>query len=250
VTVRHLAIFSCLVAAASSAAALTPAEVYAKVAPSVWRVHTYDHDGLPLSEGSAVVVGPDALVTNCHVLRKAKRVAVRREKVRIDAKLELWDVQRDVCQLKAVGLGAPAAALGQASQIAVGQAVVAIGNPRGLELTMSSGLVSSIRRNDSGHVVLIQTSAAISGGSSGGGLFDDQGTLLGLTTLGSIGDAQNLNFAIPADWIRELPARHARLNAAASPATAAASTPSGTPPHAMPATPAALPSPANQNAAN
>jgi len=78
---------------------------------------------------------------------------------------------------------------------------------------MSAGLVSSLRKNSAGQVVLVQTSASISGGSSGGGLFDDSGALVGLTTLGSVtGDAQNLNFAIPADWIVELPDRHARLS--------------------------------------
>ena len=58
----------------------------------------------------------------------------------------------------------------------------------------------------------MQTSASISGGSSGGGLFDDSGALVGLTTLKVAGDAQNLNFAIPADWIIDLPDRHARLS--------------------------------------
>jgi S1-C subfamily serine protease len=104
--------------------------------------------------------------------------------------------------------------------VAVGSNVYAIGTPRGLELTMSAGLVSSLRRNASGQVVLVQTSASISRGSSGGGLFDEKGALIGLTTLAITGDAQNLNFAIPADWIAELPERHARLNKnTAAPAT-------------------------------
>ena len=89
---------------------------------------------------------------------------------------------------------------------------------------MSAGLVSSLRRNAAGQLVLIQTSAAISGGSSGGGLFDANGMLVGLTTLGSVsGDAQNLNFAIPSDWVRELPARHAAAAASATGSNAAAS---------------------------
>ena len=48
---------------------LPPARVYAKVAPSVWRVNTYDGDGLPLGQGSGVVIGPEMVVTNCHVLK-------------------------------------------------------------------------------------------------------------------------------------------------------------------------------------
>ncbi|MGZ3440500.1 MAG: trypsin-like peptidase domain-containing protein [Polyangia bacterium] len=85
---------------------------------------------------------------------------------------------------------------------------------------------SSLCKNTNGQVVLVQTSASISGGSSGGGLFDDSGALVGLTTLGSVtGDAQNLNFAIPADWIVDSPDRHGRLSKKTSPASAPASQP-------------------------
>ena len=164
-----------------------------------------------------MVVGSEAVVTNCHVLAKAKRVSVKRDKESYEAKLALWDVKRDVCQLRVVGLKAPAVAVADSSRVSVGQNVFAIGNPKGLELTMSAGLVSSLRRNEAGQLVLIQTSAAISGGSSGGGLFDAQGMLVGLTTLGSVGvDTQNLNFAIPSDWVRELPQRHAAAAASAA----------------------------------
>jgi len=220
---RHQLALVCLAASAGRCLALAPQDVYARASPSVWKVLTYDVDGLPLGQGSAVVVGSEALVTNCHVLKRAKRVVVRRETVSIDARLELWDPQRDVCQLRAPSLTAPAVGLAPSARIAVGQAVYAIGNPKGLDLTMSAGLVSSLRRNDAGQLVLIQTSAAISGGSSGGGLFDDQGSLVGLTTIGSVGaDTQNLNFAVPAEWIRELPERHARLVARGAPASATA----------------------------
>jgi S1-C subfamily serine protease len=203
--------------AAASAHALTAEQVYAKVSPSVWRVVTYDADNLPLGQGSGVVIGTEMVVTNCHVLAKAKRVAVKREKESLEAKLTMWDVKRDLCQLSVAGLKAPPVWVADSSKVTVGQNVFAIGNPKGLELTMSAGLVSSLRRNTGGQLVLIQTSAAISGGSSGGGLFDAQGNLVGLTTLGSVsGDAQNLNFAIPAEWVRELPARHAAAAASAA----------------------------------
>lgn len=215
---------------AASAQALTAEQVYAKVSPSVWRVMTYDADNLPLGQGSGVVVGNEAVVTNCHVLAKAKRVAVKREKESLDAKLAMWDVKRDLCQLRVVGLKAPAIVVADSSKITVGQNVFAVGNPKGLELTMSAGLVSSLRRNTAGQLVLIQTSAAISGGSSGGGLFDAQGMLVGLTTIGSVsGDAQNLNFAIPSDWVRELPARHASAAASASASGSNAAASAGNP---------------------
>jgi S1-C subfamily serine protease len=204
---------------ATPASALTPAEVFAQVSPSVWRVQTFDTDGLLLGQGSGVVVGLGQVVTNCHVLAKARRVQVRREATgpALPARLAMWDVHRDLCQLMVPGLQAPAVRSVASYQVAVGQAAYAIGHPKGLELTMSAGLVSSFRRNEAQQLVLIQTSAAISGGSSGGGLFNERAELIGLTTIASIaGDAQNLNFAIPADWIGDLPRRHAAGRAAAA----------------------------------
>lgn len=220
---RQVLAAAALLLAATPAAALTPAEVFAQVSPSVWRVQTLDADGLLLGQASAVVVAPEQLVTNCHVLLRARKVQVRRDgpSPAIPARLVMWDVQRDLCQLQAPGLRAPAVVLGQAAQAAVGQPAYAIGHPRGLDLTMSAGLVSSFRRNAAGQLVLLQTSAAVSGGSSGGGLFNEQGELLGLTTIASVtGDAQNLNFAIPADWIADLPRRHAAARAAEAAARA------------------------------
>ena len=196
---------------AGPALALTPAEVFALVSPSVWRVQTLDADRLPLGQGSAVVVGPGVLVTNCHVLARARHVQVRRDGqgTSLPARLMLWDPPRDLCQLQVDNLNAAPVKLGAAAQAVVGQPAYAIGHPRGLDLTMSAGLVSSFRRNAAGQMVLLQTSAAVSGGSSGGGLFNEAGELLGLTTLASVtGDAQNLNFAIPADWIGDLARRH------------------------------------------
>lgn len=213
-----------MAAAALPAHALTPAELFAQVAPSVWRVQTFDRDGLPLGQGSGVVTGYAELVTNCHVLARAQRVQIRRDGLPqpLPARLARWDVQRDLCQLSVPGLAAPPVRLGRADQAAVGQAAYTVGHPKGLDLTLAAGLVSSIRRNDAGQLVLLQTSAAISGGSSGGALFNDQGELLGLTTLGIFGaDSQNLNFAIPAEWILDLPRRHEAARAAARAAVAA-----------------------------
>jgi S1-C subfamily serine protease len=78
----------------------------------------------------------------------------------------------------------------------VGETVYTIGSPKGLVNTLGSGLVSGLRRSD-GDVELIQISAPLSEGSSGGGLFDDRGNLIGVTTF-TIRDSQNLNFAIAA----------------------------------------------------
>ncbi|MGE5492623.1 MAG: trypsin-like peptidase domain-containing protein [Actinomycetota bacterium] len=190
--------------------ALTATEFYEKVSPSVWKVITYDQDGLALSQGSAVVVGPERLITNCHVLRKAKRFVVRQDNTAHGATLEYLDVQRDLCQIKVKNLVAPAVAVVGTRGAKVGQSVFTLGNPKGLELTLGAGLLSALRKDENDNIVWVQTSAPVSSGSSGGGLFDEQGRLIGITSLIIAGvDAQNLSFALPAEWIADLPARHA-----------------------------------------
>lgn len=90
----------------------------------------------------------------------------------------------------------------------------AIGAPRGLELTLSNGIISQLRVEKNDVLPMIQTTAAISPGSSGGGLFDLRGNLIGLTT-SQLKDAQSLNFAIPVDWVLEALERH-KLSSKAS----------------------------------
>lgn len=214
----RLALLAAAATLAPMAHALTPSEFFAKVSPSVWLVHTYDADGLPLGQGSAVVIAPDTLITNCHVLRKAKTFRVAHDGVVLDGKLQLWDPARDVCQVKAANLNAPAVELGDSAQVVVGQAVYTLGSPRGYELTLSNGLVSALRHDASQQLAMIQISAPISHGSSGGGLFDTDGRLIGITSAG-VDAAQNLNFALPVAYIRELPARHlAALQKSGTPA--------------------------------
>ena len=211
----------CLLVMAPAVSALTPAELFTKVSPSVWRIRTYDKEGLPMAIVSDVVIGQGQLVTNCHVLRKAGRFNVMREKLSFPGTLELWDTARDLSQVKAAIGDAPAVALADSAGLTVGQNVYALGSPEGLELTLSAGLVSSLRRDASERLTLIQTAAPISPGSSGGGLFDDSGRLVGVTTMVSAArNAQNLNFALPTEWVRELPQRHAeaRQQAASQPA--------------------------------
>jgi len=194
-------------AATVQAQPASPEELYRSLAPSVWLVRTYDADGLPLSTGSAVVIASETLLTNCHVLEKAKRFVVRNDNIQHDARLQHIDVARDLCQITARNLRAPKVELADSDRVSVGQKVYALGNPRGLELTLSDGLVSALRYDENHkELVLIQTSAPISAGSSGGGLFDNSGRLIGITTL-QAKDGQNLNFAIPINWQRDLAAR-------------------------------------------
>jgi hypothetical protein len=124
----------------------------------------------------------------------------------------------------------------------VGAKVYALGNPRGLELTLSDGLVSALRRDRDGELKYVQISVPISHGSSGGGLFDTAGRLVGITTAG-VDDAQNLNFALPAEWILQLPMRAAGEAAVATLDTSEPQRPATTVAVARPAAPAAPPAP-------
>ena len=208
--------------AAGPAAALEPDALFAKLTGSVWAVRTFDAQERPLRAGSAVVIAPGRLVTNCHVLAKASNFVVKRDNVTYGATLEYPDPGRDLCQIKVANFTAPPVAMAPAGTARVGQRVYAIGNPRGLENTLSEGLLSGLRGGD-GEARLLQTTAAIAPGSSGGGLFDSDGRLLGITTF-SARDGGNLNFAMPAEFLAELPARaQAQLAARArEPAGAAA----------------------------
>jgi hypothetical protein len=181
---------------------------FQKTAPSVWRVYTYDADGISFGQGSAVVIDKETLITNCHVLAKAKRFVIRKENVSFDAKLQHIDVERDLCQITARNLTAPAVPLGDSDKLAVGQKVYTLGNPEGLELSLSEGLVSALRQDEETGLKYIQTTAPFSQGSSGGGLFDEEGRLIGITTL-IHKRGQNLNFAMPINYLQEVPARSA-----------------------------------------
>lgn len=189
---------------------LTPREIFTKVSDAVWGVSTFDDDGRRLGTGSAVAFEDKRVVTNCHVLAKAKSVAVDKQNVSYTAQLLHADPERDLCILTIENFKSPLVEIASLDTVQPGGKAYAIGNPRRLELTISEGLVSSIRRGDDGAVRAIQTSAAISPGSSGGGLFDDTGRLIGITTF-LVRDSQNLNFAMPAEWIKDVPTRGAAL---------------------------------------
>lgn len=182
----------------------TPEEVFARVSPSVVVVAVIDAHNKVTGFGSGVVVGPGKVVTNCHVARKSGNLKILHEKKIHLTRLALADTPRDLCELSAPTLTAPAVTRAPLKDVKVGQRVYAVGAPRGLDLTLSEGLVSGLR--DIKKERYIQTSAPISPGSSGGGLFDTDGRLIGITTF-FLDKGQNLNFALPADWIGELPAR-------------------------------------------
>lgn len=200
-------------AALAQGGALAPEVLFEQLAPSVWTVDVFDAQGKRAGTGSAVVIGPGSLVTNCHVIAKAKGFAVARENVSYGATLEHADPERDLCLLKVRNFSAPAVTIGNADDLKVGARVYAIGSPRGLEQTISDGLLSGVRKSGDGSFTALQVTVPISPGSSGGGLFDARGRLIGITTF-MLKESQNLNFAMPAHWIAEVPER-AKIKVAA-----------------------------------
>lgn len=193
---------------ASAAHAMDAADLYDRRAPSIWVVKVFDGQKKQLGVGSAVATGKDELTTNCHVLRNAKSVSVAHTGKDLPATLRYADPERDLCVLSAPGSNAPVVPMAPISTVRVGQRVYAIGAPRGLELTLSDGLIASLHRNEAGELTQIQISAPVSPGSSGGGLFDADGRLIGVPYM-TMREAQNVNFAIPSAWIAEVPARSA-----------------------------------------
>jgi S1-C subfamily serine protease len=167
------------------------------------RINVQDPSGNGIAMGSGVVVERATVITNCHVAKAGPRLKVKHQGSVLDATLVLADEEHDLCRLSVVGLDAPAVEQGRLKQVKVGQKVYALGAPQGLDLTLSDGMVSSLRDVDEGSV--IQTSAPVSPGSSGGGLFNEHGQLIGIVTF-QMRSGQNLNFAVPVDWIATMSA--------------------------------------------
>ncbi|HSC80391.1 MAG TPA: trypsin-like peptidase domain-containing protein [Chitinolyticbacter sp.] len=189
-------------APAAAKPVLSSSELFDTASPSIVVVVGRNGDTQLSSLGSGVVIERGEVVTNCHVVAQTPDVKVLYQGKDYSARVRYQDHGHDLCQLSVSGLDAPAARLG--GPLRVGNKVFALGAPQGLELSLSEGIVSSLRDFDKAK--LIQTTAAISPGSSGGGLFDERGGLVGITTFQSR-TGQNLNFAVPAEWVALLPQR-------------------------------------------
>lgn len=149
-----------------------------------------------VKQGSAVAVSDHLLLTNCHVVKGRELIRIVQDHTVSDAKLVAADTATDRCVLSAASITlVPITGIRPFGDLAVGERVFAIGAPIGLERTLSEGLLSGLRHQPGRN--LVQTSAAISPGSSGGGLFDERGNLIGITTMQFVG-VQNLNFAVAA----------------------------------------------------
>jgi S1-C subfamily serine protease len=181
--------------------ALPPEQLFKTLERSVYVVAATpsiaDARARNVMQGSAVAVSEHLLLTNCHVVKGRELIKIVQDHTVSDAKLIAADSSADRCVLRADDVTlVPITGVRAFGDLAVGEHVFAIGAPRGLERTLSEGLLSGLRHQPGRN--LVQTSAAISPGSSGGGLFDERGNLIGITTMQLVGVAQNLNFAVAA----------------------------------------------------
>jgi S1-C subfamily serine protease len=169
-------------------------EIFDKAAGAVYKVKA------DRRLGSAVAISDNELLTNCHVVTDLAEVKIVREKQEFAATVVSRNADADRCVLRTATKLAKWVTVRPYDDIKVGERAITIGTPQGLELTVAEGIVSSKRIYNQSRV--IQTSAPISQGSSGGGLFDARGHLLGITTF-YVKAGQNLNFAVAAEEFAE-----------------------------------------------
>ena len=158
--------------------------------------------------GSGFVVDEGQVVTNHHVIENMVSGTVQlvgsTTKHTIAGVLAV-DELRDLAIVKVSGLSAPSLPLGDSDTVEIGQDVYVAGNPAGLRGTFSTGIISAIRSEEDGSIAgeLIQITAPISRGSSGGPVVDSNAEVIGIA-VGGIDSGQNLNFAIPVNYLKEL----------------------------------------------
>ncbi len=175
-----------------------------KAFPSVVLLAFDDANGQPLSLGSGFFVRRDIIVTNMHVVEGASSgfaKVVGKETKHSIVGIAGRDENSDLVLLKVNSSFAPPLALGDSDNVEVGEEVYVVGNPAGLEGTFSQGIISGIRKV--GDDTLLQITAPISPGSSGGPVINRQGQVIGVA-VASFRSGQNLNFAIPVSYLRKL----------------------------------------------
>ncbi|MGH7995316.1 MAG: DegQ family serine endoprotease [Opitutaceae bacterium] len=164
------------------------------------------------SLGSGVIVSSNGyILTNNHVVEGADHVTVKfaDTQKQYTAKVIGRDPEADVAVLKIDATGLPAAVLGDSDQLQVGDNVLAVGDPFGIGLTVTHGIVSALGRNDlhiEAYEDFIQTDAPINPGNSGGPLLDVDGRVVGLDTaiVSQSGGSNGIGFAIPINLVRSL----------------------------------------------
>lgn len=188
--------------AASQSGAVTPV-VVEKASKSVVLVKGTTATGSSL--GSGFLLSTDGkIATNLHVIREMKTGGVQLQSGEIFDAFSILaiDERKDLAILQIAGFDLPAIELGNSNDAKAGEAVIAIGSPRGLQGTVTAGIISSIRDDPAGFKV-IQTDAAANPGNSGGPLVNTRGQVIGMVT-SKLRASEGLNFAVPINYVRGL----------------------------------------------
>jgi serine protease Do len=160
-------------------------------------------DGTPRGVGSGFILTADGFImTNAHVVDGADEVLVTlTDKREFKAKIVGADKRTDVAVVKIDASGLPAVKIGDASKLRVGEWVMAIGSPFGLENTVTAGIVSAKQRDTGDYLPFIQTDVAINPGNSGGPLINMRGEVIGINSqiYSRSGGSMGISFAIPID---------------------------------------------------
>lgn len=183
-------------------APLTPKQIVERSKPAIVRIEAADE-----RVGTGFVIDPAGVVaTNLHVVAATDKISVKLLDGTTIAVEEIVavDPDHDLALLRVVRRSPlPALTLGDSALVAAGDPVLAIGNPLGvLDYTVSDGLISSVRELAPGFT-LLQISAPISQGSSGGPLFNAAGEVIGVSTA-VFTEGQNLNFGVPSNYVAAL----------------------------------------------
>jgi S1-C subfamily serine protease len=193
-----------LLIATASAHAQTAQEIARKVFSSTVLLVMEDVNGQPLSLGSGFFVRDGEIASNLHVVEGAAtgyaKMVGEQKKYDIEG-ITAVDPQRDLIILKISARPSHTLSIGNSDAVQVGEPVYAVGNPQGLEGTFSQGIVSSIRQV--GQDKLLQITAPISPGSSGGPVLNEKGEVIGVS-VATFRGGQNLNFAIPSNYLKTL----------------------------------------------
>lgn len=200
--VSRMLVGTILIFVALSAWAKDIATIYQESKNSIVLIVSYDSNMAPLGMGSGFYFRSGLIATNFHVVDGAKTFLVKNvgggQEFR-DASVKSYSERLDIAILSTATKGNALPIASSTSEI--GDQVVVIGNPRGLEGSVSAGIISGVR--EVGELSIYQLTAPISPGSSGGPVFDMNGTVIGIATF-TLQDSQNLNFAMPASLLATL----------------------------------------------